>query len=52
LRPWYQDFDMNKIDYGVRAVSDQIRAGNDLGIHSFLLWDASNKYTRGVDYDK
>jgi len=52
IRPWYQDFDLNGINYDIHAVSQQIQAGNDLGINSFLLWDAKNKYTRGVDYDK
>jgi len=52
IRPWYQDFDLNGINYDRHAVSKQIQAGNDLGINSFLLWDAKNKYTRGIDYDK
>lgn len=44
IRPWYQDFDM-RIPYRIKEVQDQIRAGNELGITEYLLWNAGNTYT-------
>lgn len=44
LRPWLQDFGL-RVDYGPKEVRDQIRATNDLGLESWALWSASNKYT-------
>jgi hypothetical protein len=44
IRPWYQDFDM-RIPYRLKEVQDQIRAGNELGINEYLLWNAGNTYT-------
>lgn len=55
-RPWLQDFTASYLgagmymEYGVEAVEDQIRALSDNNIHEFLLWDAANQYTLGVDY--
>lgn len=56
-RPWIQDFSATWLYppgqafyYGVNEVEAQIKALNDNGIQEFLLWDPSNKYTRGVDY--
>lgn len=55
-RPWLQDFTASYLgagmymEYGVEAVEDQIRALSDNDIHEFLLWDAANQYTLGVDY--
>lgn len=55
-RPWLQDFTAsylgsgNYIPYGVEEVEAQIRALYENGIDEFLLWDAGNNYTRGVDY--
>ncbi|MFC5712501.1 putative glycoside hydrolase [Thalassorhabdus alkalitolerans] len=55
-RPWIQDFTAsylgagNYIPYGVEEVEAQIRALNENGIDEFLLWNASNNYTEGVDY--
>ncbi|KND46691.1 MAG: hypothetical protein AB201_03605 [Parcubacteria bacterium C7867-006] len=45
LRPWLQDFDLGS-DYGPAEVRAQIKATNDLGLTSWALWSASNKYTR------
>lgn len=45
LRPWYQDFSYG-YPYGVKEVRDQIDAGAKLGIHSFLLWNPKNVYTK------
>ncbi len=56
-RPWLQDFTAsylgagNYLNYDVEEVEAQIQALKDNGIDEFLLWDASNQYTRGVDYD-
>lgn len=55
-RPWLQDFTAsylgrgNYIDYGKVEVEAQIKALNENGIKEFLLWDAANTYTTGVDY--
>lgn len=47
LRPWYQDFDMGAT-YTAEMVRAQIEAGERLGVSSWMLWDPSNKYTRGA----
>ena len=44
LRPWLQDFGL-KMDYGSAEVRAQIKATNDIGLTSWILWSASNKYT-------
>lgn len=57
-RPWIQDFEapwlyppgVPVFQYGKKEVEDQIRALNEAGINEFLLWNANNKYTEGVDY--
>ncbi|PFA66493.1 GTP-binding protein [Bacillus sp. AFS015802] len=55
-RPWLQDFTAtwlgsgNYKPYGKAEVEAQIRALNDQGVNEFLLWDAGNSYTEGVDY--
>ena len=55
-RPWLQDFTAswlgsgNYKPYGKAEVEAQIKALNDQGINEFLLWDAGNSYTEGVDY--
>lgn len=55
-RPWIQDFTAtwlgngNYKTYGKQEVEDQIRALNEEGIDEFLLWNAGNRYTPGVDY--
>lgn len=55
-RPWLQDFTAswmgtgNYLNYGKEEVEAQIKALNDNGIEEFLLWDAANTYTEGVDY--
>jgi len=49
-RPWIQDFSLYGIHYGRAEVEAQIRALAKAGIHQFILWDPSNRYTRGVDY--
>jgi hypothetical protein len=55
-RPWLQDFTASYLGkgnykvYGKEDVEAQIRALNEQGIMEFLLWDAANTYTPGVDY--
>ncbi|SIT68819.1 putative glycoside hydrolase [Edaphobacillus lindanitolerans] len=55
-RPWLQDFTAswlgsgNYLKYGKAEVEAQIKALNDSGIDEFLLWNAANRYTQGVDY--
>ncbi|ALC90893.1 GTP-binding protein [Bacillus sp. FJAT-18017] len=55
-RPWIQDFTASYLGagnykkYGKAEVEAQIRALNENGIDEFLLWNAANRYTKGVDY--
>lgn len=55
-RPWLQDFTAsylgagNYIPYGPAQVEAQIKALSDNGVNEYLLWDAGNTYTEGVDY--
>ncbi|MCT2535654.1 putative glycoside hydrolase [Aquibacillus koreensis] len=55
-RPWLQDFEAPWLysgpakQYGVAEVEAQIKALNENGINEFLLWNAGNTYTEGVDY--
>ena len=47
LRPWLQDFNLGA-DYGSAEVRAQIKATYDVGLDSWALWSASNKYTKGA----
>jgi len=47
LRPWLQDFGLRQT-YGPAEVRAQIKATNDAGLASWILWSASNRYTRGA----
>lgn len=47
LRPWLQDFDYGG-NYDVAEVRAQIKATYDAGLDSWMLWAASNRYTRGA----
>lgn len=55
-RPWLQDFTAsylgagNYLNYGKAEVEAQIKALNDNGIKEYLLWNAGNSYSPGVDY--
>lgn len=55
-RPWIQDFTAswlgtgNYKTYGKKEVEDQIRALYEADINEFLLWNASNRYSEGVNY--
>ncbi|MDO8575674.1 MAG: putative glycoside hydrolase [bacterium] len=45
LRPWLQDFSIGKTDYTPEMVRAQIQATYDVGLSSWMLWDAGNKYS-------
>lgn len=55
-RPWIQDFTAsylgagNYLKYGKVEVEAQIKALNEAGINEYLLWNAGNRYSPGVDY--
>lgn len=47
MRPWLQDFDLGA-DYGPAEIRAQIKATYDVGLDSWALWSASNKYTKSA----
>jgi hypothetical protein len=47
LRPWIQDFGL-RVTYGPAEVRAQIKATNDIGLDSWILWSPSNRYTLGA----
>lgn len=47
LRPWLQDFDIGAT-YTAAMVKDQIKATYDVGLTSWMIWDAANTYTPGA----
>jgi hypothetical protein len=55
-RPWIQDFSApwlgsgNYLIYGKAEVEAQIKALKDNGIDEYLLWNAKNNYSPGVDF--
>lgn len=59
IRPWIQDFTIGSIYgcgptvfYSRDKVIDQIRAGKDLGINGFMLWNVNSNFTIGVFEEK
>jgi hypothetical protein len=44
IRPWLQDFDLGAT-YTKDMIQAEIKAVNDNGLNSWMLWDPSNKYT-------
>ncbi|MDO8589649.1 MAG: putative glycoside hydrolase [bacterium] len=44
LRPWLQDFNLGAT-YGPDKVRAQIQATYDVGLSSWMIWNAGNKYT-------
>jgi len=44
IRPWLQSFDY-PVPYTPAMVQAQIQATTDVGLDSYLMWDAANKYT-------
>lgn len=57
IRPWIQDFTAswlgkgNYVKYGKAEVEAQIKALLDSGVTEYLLWNAGNKYSPGVNYE-
>ena len=47
LRPWLQDFDLGE-KYTPEMVRAQITATYEVGLNSWLLWDAGNTYTKSA----
>lgn len=51
MRPWIQDFTATwvpgHISYGAEELRAQIKALEDLGIESYLIWDPTNRYAVG-----
>jgi hypothetical protein len=47
LRPWLQDFSLGTA-YTPAMVQAQITATHDVGLGSWLMWDARNIYTSSV----
>ena len=45
VSPWYQDFTYGPPRYGAEQVRAQIRSGYDSGFQSWILWNASSRYT-------
>ncbi len=44
IRPWLQDFDLGAI-YTTAMVKAEQQAVSDAGLSSWMMWDATNKYT-------
>lgn len=47
LRPWLQDFGL-RTTYGAKEVREQIQATYDVGLTSWMIWDPSNRFTKGA----
>ena len=54
IRPWIQSFGLQNIydcgpfiKYGPAGIRAQIKAGIDLGIEGFMLWNGASNYIRG-----
>jgi hypothetical protein len=45
LRPWLQDFSISGTNYTPEMIRAQIKATYDVGLNSWMLWNASNIYT-------
>lgn len=48
LRPWLQDFSIGGVEYNSDMVRAQIQATYDVGLNSWMLWNASNTYTESA----
>jgi hypothetical protein len=48
LVPWYQDFTRGVPAYGEAQVRAQMRAGEDAGIRSWMLWNPTSEYTEAA----
>ena len=47
LRPWLQDFNLGAT-YTPEIIKAQMKALNDIGLDSWMLWDPANTYTEGA----
>ncbi len=47
IRPWLQDFNLGAT-YTADMVRAQIQATYDVGLDSWMLWNASNRYTKSA----
>lgn len=47
LRPWLQDFNLGAT-YTPEMIKAQMKALNDIGLDSWMLWDPANTYTEGA----
>jgi len=47
IRPWLQSFTLGAPRYTPYHVKEQIRAVEDLGLTSWILWNASGRYDPG-----
>ncbi len=45
LRPWLQDFSIGGTTYTPAMVKAQVQATYDVGLTSWMMWNASNRYT-------
>jgi hypothetical protein len=50
IRPWIQDYNLGTPAYGPAQVDAELQALAAAGIHSFLMWNAGNVYTDGIDF--
>jgi hypothetical protein len=50
IRPWIQDYDLGRPAYGPAQVDAELQALAAAGIRSFLMWNAGNVYTEGIDF--
>jgi hypothetical protein len=54
VRAWIQDFTASWVDghiqYGKKEINAQIKALRDQGLEEYLIWNAKNRYTTGVDF--
>lgn len=55
IRPWIQAFTMRNIygcgpaiTYGPANIRQEIKAGQDLGINGFMLWNVSNNFSKEI----
>ncbi|HEX8725092.1 MAG TPA: putative glycoside hydrolase [Gemmatimonadaceae bacterium] len=46
--PWYQDFTLGVPAYGPEQVRAQIRAGEEAGIRSWMLWNPASVYSEAA----
>jgi hypothetical protein len=44
-RPWIQDFSLGAPSYGAAEVRAQIQAAYDAGVHEWILWNPSTRYS-------